>query len=328
MFLLLSFALTNLYAQNEERLWEQLSKSTKSEAFNIGAILQSVYSFQNNANGDDYNSFNIETSRLRIYGNLDKGFSYFFQYNLSKQFPLLDATFSYKFKPYLGIKIGSFKSPFSREYLTAVSGIDFVNRSQVVNALAPKRQIGMSLFGWISPNVLKYQVGMFNGNGVTPNANDNSKLMTVGRVSFYPNIIPFFNHFEIGANVGYNDASKKTTAPTVYTRNAFMGIDFRMQSTKVLLAGEIIRSQVSNANDNTNNASGFQLTFGYTLSQHTKMLARMDNFTPYGSNDSNDLIVLGVNFNPSSAAGFQLNYIIPSRDNNGQSVLINFQFVI
>lgn len=327
--LLLAFTTCSLvFAQDEAVLLEQLSEMTKSVPFNVGAILQSVYAYQNYSSSEDYNSFSVETSRLRLYGKIDKGFSYFMQYDFSKQSPLLDASISYTVKPFLGLKVGAFKSPFSREYLTIVSGIDFVNRSQVVNSLVPKRQIGMSLYGWISPKVLRYQVGVFNGNGVTKNANDNSKLMTVGRVSFYPSIFPLLDHFEIGVNAGYDDASKKSTSPNSFTQTALMGIDFRAQIANLLLAGELLNAKVSNASDSNENAVGYHLTFGYTLNQYIQLLGRMDSFTPYGSKKSKDLIILGVNYNPSTAAGFQLNYIIPRDRNDGQSVLINFQLVI
>ena len=71
----------------------------------------------------------------------------------------------YKVTPAVRIDVGQFKSPFSYEFLTPSQSIDFVNRSQVVTALAPGRQLGAQIgFEW-SEGRYGARVGVFNGNG-------------------------------------------------------------------------------------------------------------------------------------------------------------------
>jgi len=71
-------------------------------------------------------------------GNIDKKFSYFFQFDFTKSSAVLDAKLRYQYSTAFGIDAGLFKAPFSREYLTYAADIDFINRSQVVSTLAPK----------------------------------------------------------------------------------------------------------------------------------------------------------------------------------------------
>lgn len=82
----------------------------------------------------------------------------------------------YRITPDFSIKAGLFKSPFSYEFLTGSASIDFVNRSTVVNQLAPNRQIGFQLGGNFSGGKLRYKAGVFNGNGLGINQNNDDQF--------------------------------------------------------------------------------------------------------------------------------------------------------
>jgi phosphate-selective porin len=52
----------------------------------------------------------------------------------------------------LGVQVGQFKTPFTREFITSLAEVETADRAFVVDTLAPKRDIGMmadyAVGGW------------------------------------------------------------------------------------------------------------------------------------------------------------------------------------
>lgn len=63
------------------------------------------------------------------------------------------------------VRAGHFKVPFSREQLTGPRGLDFIDRSRVVNLLAPGRSAGVALHGRIADGRVGYDVAGFARDG-------------------------------------------------------------------------------------------------------------------------------------------------------------------
>lgn len=77
---------------------------------------------------------------------------------------LKDAWLSLRLAKALQVRGGHMKLPVSPERLTSPSKTDFVERADVVNAIAPDRDWGVVLHGEIG-RFLEYQAGVFEGDG-------------------------------------------------------------------------------------------------------------------------------------------------------------------
>jgi len=91
--------------------------------------------------------------------------------------------------PALQFQVGQFKEPFAQEVTTAVTNIDFVERS-LASLLYPSvatafRSPGATIHGDISGGVVQYWVGAFNGKGIAA-ANTTNEPEIIGRLRFYP----------------------------------------------------------------------------------------------------------------------------------------------
>jgi hypothetical protein len=94
-----------------------------------------------------------------------------------------------------GLQAGQFKTPFTREFITSLADVETADRSNVVDSLAPKRDIGIMAdyaFGADATVLL----GVFNGEGQNITANADSSLLVVARVTGRP-----ISHVTLGANV-------------------------------------------------------------------------------------------------------------------------------
>ncbi len=90
---------------------------------------------------------------------------------------IFDAHVDYKLFDALQFRAGKFKTPVSLERLQSTADTLFVERGHPTN-LAPSRDFGFMAYGSLVPNVLDYQVGIFNGNpdlGNTDGDDDDGK---------------------------------------------------------------------------------------------------------------------------------------------------------
>jgi hypothetical protein len=88
----------------------------------------------------------------------------------------------------LGIQLGQFKTPFTREFTTSLVEVETADRAFVVDTLAPKRDIGM-MADYTVGGRGTLTVGLFNGDGQNVTANADSSLMGVARATY--RLIPF-----------------------------------------------------------------------------------------------------------------------------------------
>lgn len=308
----------------QETLLDKFKEYFKTDYFSAGILFQSVFDYQGERTLPGQNGFSIANARLKLSGKLDKGFGYFIQTNFIKSSPLLDAFMSYKFSEQAKVKIGQFKAPFSLEELTSASAIDFVNRSNVVNNLAPKRQIGLELSGNSNNKIISYQAGIFNGNK-TINGNNDKKFLYAGRVGLNP-IMNNKIDLMLGINAAYNNANENLENG----KELLTGGDLRFNFYNFLLSGEFIYSSKKRFN-NTIDAKGYYVTAGYNIINKVQILLRWDDYLPYKIlGDENRYIIIGCNVWPTEATEFQINYLINSNDSefNHNQVLFNAQIAI
>ncbi len=264
--------------------------------------------------------------RLIVSGELDEGFGYFFQTNFAAARTLLDARLYYKLSPHLIFDMGQFKAPFGTEYLISAAAIDFVNRAQNAS-LVPKRQIGLQARGDILKNALAYKAGIFNGNGTAANSNDNRDFMYVGRLEFM-NQLSDCGHSNVKIAVNAATSKDPVPAPIFSQKKNFAGADFRLTLNKFLFSGEYIYQNVKPDNGAELNHRGYHITAGYMVTDKIQLLGRWDSLIPETSLfTKSNLVILGCNYLPTQAVGFQLNYIVDTEQSGVKKhqVLINSQ---
>ncbi len=174
----------------------QESKSVFSTPkFSGYALLQYQYSGQQDA---ESNSFNVRMIRVAVDGTILKDFYYKLQgqingntSTLGSSPRLVDVFVEWQKYDFAKIKLGQFKRPFT--YENPINPIDqgFMGYGQIISALSGMndrvgehpsngRDIGIQVQGDFLPNksgrnLLHYQVGVFNGQGINTKDVDNQK---------------------------------------------------------------------------------------------------------------------------------------------------------
>lgn len=100
---------------------------------------------------------------------------------------IFDAHADYRLYDSLQFRIGKFKPPVSLERLQSATDLMFAERGHPTN-LAPNRDLGVMAYGYPIPDMLEYQVGVFNGNADLGNSDndDDDKKDIVARVFAHP----------------------------------------------------------------------------------------------------------------------------------------------
>jgi Phosphate-selective porin O and P len=135
----------------------------------------------------------------------------------------------------LGVQIGQFKTPFTREFITSLAEVETADRATVVDSLAPKRDIGI-MADYAFGGRATISAGIFNGEGQNVTANTDSSALGVARVSYRP--IPYL---VLGAN-----------AARYFADSTRYGVDASVEAPWIILRGEYIgqhRDIADNADD-------------------------------------------------------------------------------
>jgi phosphate-selective porin O/P len=135
----------------------------------------------------------------------------------------------------LGLQLGQFKTPFTREFITSLTEVETADRATVVDSLAPKRDIGVMADYAIGGRGL-ISAGIFNGEGQNLTANTDSSVLGVARVQFRP--IPYL---VLGAN-----------AARYFADSTRYGVDASIEAPWVILRGEYVgqrRDVLDNGDD-------------------------------------------------------------------------------
>ncbi|TFG89302.1 MAG: hypothetical protein E4H17_00910 [Gemmatimonadales bacterium] len=295
----------------QDSLLTELAHRFQSEPLRLGMLLQVVGDFQDNRNDGSSNGFRIPNARLKLSGRLDNGFGYLLQTNFASSTVLLDAALSYRAAEPFTLQAGKFKVPFSGELLTAAGELDFIDRAQVVRALAPGRQLGAQAEGRVARGVVQYGLGVFSGN--TESSNDDDRLLTAGRVA----IVPFRStpsstrQLEIAGNLAYShdtNVSLGALGSSFAGRRTLYGADVRWRHDDWLVAGEFIGARLEPDSGSTTNPVGWQGTLGYHISRKFQLLARWDALRPDGPGADSDLLLIGFRAWPTGAVQCRLAY--------------------
>ena len=174
--------------------------------------------------------------------------------------------------PYLVGRVGQYKAPFGREYLTSASEILTIERSEATNQITPGRDIGIMAYGKIPDSMFNYYAGIFNGiqrksastysvgayNGTGRNktANDNDNFMFVGRLVAKP---------VDWAEVGVNALASHDDEPSGNSvSRTSLGIDFEVKNKErgCTLQGEYL---MQNGEGKAIDSDGFYILAGHFI---------------------------------------------------------------
>ncbi len=123
----------------------------------------------------------------------------------------------------IGVQLGQFKTPFTREFITSLAEVESADRAFAVDSLAPKRDIGI-MADYAAGGRGGLTVGLFNGDGQNVTSNADSSLLGVARATWRP--IPYV---AVGANVAhyFGDSTR-------------YGVDVNLESPWGVLRGEYL----------------------------------------------------------------------------------------
>jgi len=146
--------------------------------------------------GDESASFDIARHKLQLSGRVFEDWQFGFQANLTdnENSPraLEDAYFRYTAKPLAQAWVGQGKVFFGRQQLTSSANLQFIERSIVAeefrhgDAGSDTRDVGVAVIGQNRDRTYEYSVGLYNGNGINKDEDDNTDYMVVGRLVMTP----------------------------------------------------------------------------------------------------------------------------------------------
>jgi hypothetical protein len=272
---------------------------TALKSLRLGAYAQ-VYAA---AWDEDTDTFSLRRARIALSGELVKNLRFRLNFDVVKSPALLDAEVEFEPSKIVGLKFGQFRLPFSLESFTSTSDLDMVNRSIVVDTLAPGRDngssgrdIGLAFFGNYS--VLEYMFGLFNGAGINKTDTNDHKDWS-GRVILRP--VKFLS---VGGSLYRGMQSASPSVPLV--RRDKEGLE-----AALTVKGFSIKSEYIHAQDDIVSKAGWYAQAGlFALPGKLQTLLRydfldLDRAVPA---DAKNVITVGVNWFIKGRTKLQVNY--------------------
>ena len=224
---------------------------------------------------DRESGFDVTDAQLLVAGKLEKGWGYFLQTEFVRSNPLLDRIIEWE-SGATGTRVGAgyFRSPFSGELLIAAPNLDFINRSQAVNAIAPARQIGLQLDQQILGDALVARLGVFNGEGRSTSS-DNEFLYMLrldGRVPYDDGVL-----IEYGINGAFSNDDEFDPLYGASNRGAriyLAGTDVRLTKGPLLVSAEGLYGSYTSKSNPNYESWGYQVSAGWIFSRLVQVVAR------------------------------------------------------
>jgi len=251
------------------------------------------------------NAFDLHRMRLDVRGSVTDNWSY----DIYTEFggpgvKLIDAWTAYKFGDYLKFTAGQFKIPFSLESLITDSQLEFIDRSQVVEALVGRskdvissasnqqgRDIGLQINGSFvkldGGYLFDYAFGVFNGAGYDVTTDNNNHKDIGGRLSVHPakNLVVSADFYNGVANYG---------APAKNQTRNRGGFDARY-----VIGPLSFQAEYDKGTDGTIKRDGWfgQAAF-FVLPKRLQFATKYDNYDPNKAitTDRSTIYTGGVNF--------------------------------
>jgi phosphate-selective porin OprO/OprP len=259
--------------------------SIGSRALQISGLVQARY--QGFEQTGVNNAFDLHRARLDAKGNITDKWSYEVYTEFATTTKLLDAYTAYQIADYLKFTAGQFKIPFSYESLTSDSQLEFIDRSQVIEALAGRskdvigNQNGRDIGAQVSGSFVKlnnrylfdYTFGVFNGAGYNVTTDNNNHKDIVARFGVHPiKGLDFGGSLYSGEDIPL--ATTKVPNPVTQARNRY-GIDGRYVTGPLSITAEY-----AHGTDGSIHRDGWYAQAGYFIIPEIQLVAKYDTYDP------------------------------------------------
>lgn len=319
--------------QQETDAKRKLFPLNAGKAFQLGGYTQVRYQFDDAQGKDD--GFDVRRAYLNLNGNLSPYWSYRFQADFSKTPKLIDAYAELKVNDMFNFLIGQAIVPFSIDNITSNTKLDFIDRSQVTEALVGRskdvigdqngRDLGVQLGGTFlminNQPLVEYKIALLNGVGINV-ADKNEAKDVSARVVLHP-----FAGFGLGGSF-YNGVGTWVTPVQNKGRNR-LGFEVNYESKRISVRSEYIQGK-----DGDIKREGYYAQAGYYLfPQKFQLVGKWDVYDTDTDKPDNKLTwyVLGANYYFTPAVKLQFNYTFKneeakSTNNNLASIQMQFLF--
>lgn len=307
-----------------EKQEQQMAKKTAAtESVKIGGYSHIGYQYSDTTKQN--NSYGIKCVFVVVDGKITKNLSYMIQANLGPTPAFYEFYGEWSPKSYFKVKAGQMKVPFSIENLMSRSTVENITGSQTVNNLVGGstdvlgsqhgggRDVGLqfagSLLKFNKRDLVDYQIGVFNGNGINNMDNNNSKDF-VSWLMFHP-----IAKLKICTSIYLGEAKYKSkelneSTATNHTRNRW-SVGAEMDSRYLFGRGEYISGR-----DASFQREGAYLMLIGHLPLNLDLLGEVDSFDKNIHTAANTYTnyQLGINWKFYKRSRLQLHYV--KRDNN------------
>jgi phosphate-selective porin OprO/OprP len=303
--------------KEQKRKENQHGITIGSRALQISGLIQTEYEGfqQSTAN----NTFLLHRARLDVKGDISDAWSYEIYTEFAGVTPkLLDAYTTYKIADYLKFTAGQFKVPFSLESLTNDSQLEFIDRSQVDNALAGRstdiignqngRDIGIQVGGSFAKvddhYLFDYAFALLNGAGYDVTTDNNNHKDISGRLSIHP-----VNNLVVSADF-YNGIDNYIIAPVKTAANYKR--DRKGLDARYVIGGLALQAEYDKGTDATIKRDGWygQATY-FVFPGKLQLAAKYDTYDPDQITASvrTDYYTGGINYFFNNWAKFTVDYV-------------------
>jgi hypothetical protein len=268
------------------------------------------------------NPLEIRRARLQLAGDLTSKLNYLLHSDLLRSPVLLDARLDYAYSTFARFTLGQFKIPFSQENFGSERDAIAIERTLVVNSLAPGRDnggngrdIGLQIEGDIARfrnrPVLRYSAALVQGAGIN-RRDDNRRKDIAVRLLVHPT-----PHLSLAADY-YDGASGMER-----TQRDRAAVEIAYERNGIRMLGEYIWGR----DGGTHRRGGYGL-LAWRFLPDWEGLARFDRYEPT-PRQRIDTYLGGLNWTLSRWTKWQANYGIihdNERTDNTQTVLTQLQF--
>ena len=290
----------------------QETKRAIPDYISISGFIDGQYTYD-----ESQNTFFVRRARVLLKGQLLPNLDFRLQTEMAGSAPkMLDAFFIYKFKPFLNIQAGQFKTPFTLESqypLLKKEGIDY---AQVIAKLAGygdvlggnrtnARDIGLMLFGDIlmvgneKPfPLMSYNLALVSGPGIN-RKDDNRAKDIIARFD----VRPFVRNLVLSASVVAGSFNSGDNANAANNRFSFGG---EYKDDALTIRSEYVRADI----EVTGVIDGYYVVAGYWFklpaSQRLRPIVRYDTYNNIGNVTT--LCMAGLDWWPLSHLRLQTCY--------------------
>jgi hypothetical protein len=324
----------------------------------IGGLLRTGFRSQPEETGAS-DGFEVFDAHVSLGGEIGLVFEYFVRGEFDTEddvLRLLDARLDFPIIPEANVGFGLSRPYFGLEAMEDEGDFMFLRRAQASDAIAPGRQVGVTLFGEALDNRLTYGGGIYNGNGRTLD-NDDGRYMfaargqfnTIGPIEFYEDLV-----IQVGASIAYSDDDAAELGPGLVTplpdavplfdpdsfagERLLLGADFYASYRAFTFRGEYLRGEfdLEEPDDGEGpddgelddlDAYGGYIEGSYSVWGALEAVLRYDGFSP-AQGESRDFLAVGLNIYPGYYAKIGLQYAFALHDSPPAPTIAGNQFAL